>query len=200
MTYGDLKRDLKGLINRKDFSDEQAGGYINRTIDRLNRNLRLSFMERLSVYSIADETGDILVPSDYLEMIEVFTDSQPISQLSIARFLTLSDELGVPAGFIKTAHQISFRPRPLGGTTIRMHYYGAEPHLVSDEDENTWSVTAHDALLYGAAQDAADYFEDQRVDRYSARFAAAVEELKVQGDRELMMSASRVMPSANLEG
>src|SRR3546814_18860035 len=69
MNFGELKDELVALINRKDLTTVRAGRFLNRAVDRLERNVRLPFMERLVEYTITD-SPDIDLPTDFIERSE----------------------------------------------------------------------------------------------------------------------------------
>lgn len=180
MQYAEIKAALIGLINRSDMTDDLASQFINLAQIRLERILRPSFMQRFVSFSTNGNDGVFRVPADYLELISVFTDNGEMRRVGMMEWLRHPNSAGVPRCFIQTGHEVRMRPLPQSTDTIYLRYFGCEPILVNDTDTNQWSLCATDALLYGAAEYAADHFEDERLQRFSDRFTVAATELKEQ--------------------
>src|SRR3546814_19897982 len=88
--------------------------------------------------------------------------SSDVCSSDLRRFLKTSREGTTPLVFVKIRGQYKLRPEPAADTIVSLHYYGSEDTMVSDEDENSWAKAAEDAVLYGAAELAADFYEDER--------------------------------------
>src|SRR3546814_6981107 len=84
MNFGELKDELVALINRKDLTTVRAGRFLNRAVDRLERNVRLPFMERLVEYTITD-SPDIDLPTDFIELANLFVDDVELEQVDMRR-------------------------------------------------------------------------------------------------------------------
>src|SRR3546814_4364114 len=100
MNFGELKDELVALINRKDLTTVRAGRFLNRAVDRLERNVRLPFMERLVEYTITD-SPDIDLPTDFIELANLFVDDVELEQVDMRRFLKTSREGTTPLVFVK---------------------------------------------------------------------------------------------------
>ncbi|API58524.1 hypothetical protein BSL82_03715 [Tardibacter chloracetimidivorans] len=195
MNFGELKDDLIALINRKDLTPARAGRFINRAVDRLERNVRLPFMERLVEYTITD-SPDIDLPTDFLELANLYVDDVELEQVDMRRFLTWTKYGLTPKVFVKIRGQYKFRPEPAEGTVVSLHYYGAEDRMVTDADENMWAQAAEDAVLYGAAELAADFYEDERLSRFADKSAECAAELTAQGISDAFAGPMSVAPAA----
>lgn len=194
MNFAELKAELRGLINRSDMTDELAKGFINRAQTRLERLLRLSFMEKFVSFTIDREDGVFRVPLDYLELIDLFTDKNQLERVDTTGYLRYPATAGDPKVFIQTGSDFRIRPLP-GDTTLYLRYYGCQPQLVNDDQTNQWSLSAQDALIYGAAEYAADYFEDERLPRFQGRFEQAVTELSDQQQQEDFSGPMSIAPA-----
>lgn len=194
MDFGTLKSELIKLINRKDLSTEAAGSFIQRAIDRLERELRLPFMERLVHYTM-DTSGEFVLPTDYLELINVYTDDRELEQLDMGRFLRMSTTGCGPAYFVRVGPTVMIRPIPEDGSIVSLHYYATDPTLENDGDINNWSASAVDAVLYAAGELAADFFEDERVARFAEKTLLCMAALKEQAEADSLAGPLAVAPA-----
>ncbi len=182
MNFGKLKAALKGLINRKDLTDALAGDFINRAIDEIERTLRITAQEELLVADQWDGTsGTILVPNDYLELSDIFTDSCVLRAVEKPEFFRHRSD-GDPAVYIKAGPNWIVKPFPKPGTNVYVQYHAESAQLLADNDENLWTKAAFNAALYGAAALAADYFqmEDQYVARFQGKSDTLVQAIAAQ--------------------
>lgn len=180
MNYGEVKTYVRSLINRTDLTDALAVQFIQQSQDRLERLARPSFLQRFVEFTLDGTGGDFRVPSDFLELIDLYTDDGELNRVDVPRWLKVCNNLGCPQVFIQTGHDIRMRPYPPADKTIYLHYYGVEPELVVDADENYWSRAALDALVYGAVALAADFYEDERLQGFEAKFQSSLQELEDQ--------------------
>jgi hypothetical protein len=180
MKYAELKAQLRGLINRSDLTDDLAASFIQLAQIRLERVLRTSFMERFVSFNVTTSDGVFRVPIDYIELIDLYSDKGEIERVDMRRWLDTPSVQGIPKRFVQNKHDIRMRPYPAPADTLYLRYYGSESLLTNDEDQNHWTVSCADALLYGAAEYAADHFEDDRLARFSQRFDTAVTEIREQ--------------------
>src|SRR3546814_17692335 len=112
------------------------------------------------------------------------------------RFLKTSREGTTPLVFVKIRGQYKLRPEPAADTIVSLHYYGSEDKMVSDEAENSWAKAAEDAVLYGAAELAADFYEAERLARFEPHSAACPAELTPQGIADAFARPISVAPVA----
>lgn len=180
MNYGELKAYVRSLINRTDLTDARAVQFIQQSQDRLERLARPSFLQRFVTFTLDGTSGDFRVPIDYLELIDLFTDNGELSRVDVSQWLKQPNQVGVPKVFLQTGHDIRMRPYPDDATTIYLNYYGVEPELVVDADENYWSRATLDAFAYGAAALAADFFEDERLAGFEQKFQLSLQEIADQ--------------------
>jgi hypothetical protein len=210
MNYLEARTYLRSLINRTDFSDDLAKQFIQQSQDRLERwpqidplkyAPRPSFMDKLVSFTLdASANGAFLLPNDFLEMQTLYTEDNcgghemarvPLDQLTQIP----GTAVGTPCRFTQIGGQIRMRPVPLATTTIYLRYYGTAAPLNVDTDENEWSVSCIDALVYGAAELAADHFEDERLPRFAQRFKEALGEIQDQTLNEQFSGPMAIAPA-----
>jgi hypothetical protein len=199
MNYADIKARLRGLINRSDMTDELAAQFVGLTQTRLERLLRPSFMQKYVSFNPPNVDGIFRVPADYLELIELFSDTRELERVDMGRYLATPASGGDPCLFVQTGHDLRMRPAPATTDTLHLRYYGVEPALDADADTNHWTLSASDALIYGAAEYAADHFEDERLQRFADRFALAVQELQAQQLQEDFSGPMTIQPAYRLD-
>jgi hypothetical protein len=195
MNFAAIKAQLRGLINRSDLTDAQASVFINQAQVRLERLLRLSFMQRYVTFNPPRSDGVFRVPADYLELIDLSHPTGQLERADNSRYLRLYDGTGTPEVFMQTGHDLRMRPYPLTTDTLYLQYYASELTLVADGDTNQWALCAPDALVYGAAEGAADHFEDDRIVRFASRFNDIVQELRDQQQQEDFSGPMSIQPS-----
>jgi hypothetical protein len=195
MTFADLKAKLRGLINRSDMTDDLAEDFIQQSQIRLERLLRLSFMQKFVSFTPPRADGVFRVPVDYLELIDLFTDHGEVARVDTSSYLRQPATQGIPRVFMQTGHDIRMRPFPSTSELMFLRYFGCEPKLVQETQTNQWTICAQDALLYGAAEYAADYFEDERLPRFASRFEQAVTELNDQQQQEDFSGPMSIAPA-----
>jgi hypothetical protein len=195
MNYGELKTYVRSLINRTDLTDALAIQFIQQAQDRLERLARPSFLQRFVSFTLDGSGGDFRVPADYLELIDLYSDCGKLNRVDVAQWLKVPTQLGNPTVFIQTAHDIRMRPIPDATTTIYLNYYGVEPELVVDADDNYWTRAAVDAFAYGATALAADFFEDERLTGFEAKFQSALQEIQDQQLTEDFSGSLSIAPA-----
>lgn len=175
MSFGKCKRRLQAIINRKDLTDALAGDFITDAVADLERVLRIGCMETMLTQGTWDGTVNaLIVPNGFLEGINLFTDTTELVQVDIAQFLDMEDKAGVPTHFVKMGDRWLLKPTPAPGTNVYFHYYTQSQPLGADSDENVWTRSALNAVVYTAAVLAADHF--QMEDEYAQRFRARADE------------------------
>ena len=182
MNFGELKTYLTNLINRKDVPKDLAGQFINQSINRLAKVVRPPFLQKALTYNFPTGTDALAIPTDFIELMNLYNAETELEQVDMGHLVKLRvvGGSGAPRYFTKIAGQFLLYPPLEANTPIILNYYRATDNLVADADENGWTITAVDAVVYGAAELAADYYEDDRVDRFSTKYATALVELQNQ--------------------
>lgn len=184
-TKAQIRSQFKALLNRNDCSDTLANTFIDQTIARIQRTLRVPSMEKALTITFTDELPDSFVlPNDFLGVKELYFIQDPYSKslerVELGRFLEISALSGtVPAFYTRVQNTIKVKPCK-SGVTVYLVYYGEIPDLVNDEDENFVTTIAPDLLIYGALSFACDYFVDDRKDAYEKRYGDIYAEIEEQ--------------------
>lgn len=194
MNFGEIKTYVRSLINRTDVTDQLASQFIEQTQIRIERILRTVAMENYVEFKIEEGEG-VIVPPDLLEIIDVWCNDRELERVDMARFLKHPSTQGQPVVYIQTGHDLRVRPLPPTTTSMFMRYYAAQPRLNTNDDKNQWTLSASDALIYGAAELAGDYFEDERLMRYADKFKVAMSELEEQAYREDFSGPMSILPA-----
>ena len=195
MNHGELKTYVRTLINRSDLTDPLVVQFIQQAQDRLERVLRPAFLQHFLTFSLDGTGGDFRVPSDFLKLIDLYTDDGKIKRKDVAQWLKFPNLQGVPEAFIQTGHDIRMRPFPPAATVIYLHYYGVEPELVADSDSNYWTSATVDAFAYAAVALAADFFEDERLAGFEAKFQLSKSEIESQQEDEDTTGSTEISPA-----
>jgi hypothetical protein len=206
MNFKQARDYLRALINRTDFTDTLAGQFINQAQDRLERwpqidplkyAPRPSFMDKYVSFTLdASAAGAFLVPNDFLEVQAIHVGDQELTRVPIGELIRIPDtQIGTPLIWTQIGGQIRLRPVPSDTTEVRLLYTGTAKPLAVDTDENEWSVSCIDALVYGAAEYAADHFEDERLDRFASKFKEALAEIQDQTINEAFSGPMAISPA-----
>lgn len=182
MSFGKIKTALRGIINRKDLTDELAGDFITRAVREVERVVRIGPMEQLLEASGFDgERHTVPIPSNYLELIDMFTQDGTLRQVTKDQLFAHRNE-GRPAVFCKIGASWVVKPYPVAGETVFVQFYGETLPLQTDTDENVWTRAGFNAVLYQAAALAADYFqmEDVYVQRFQGKATSLVDAILSQ--------------------
>jgi len=193
MNYGELKTKLIRLINRTDFTPEEAAEFLGQAQVRIERVLRTTAMEKMVYFTATD--GAFRLPTDFLEIADIWTGETEMERVDHSTFIRTTNTAGTPKVFVQTGHDIRMKPMPSNDTEIFMRYYAAQPVLVDDTNVNMWSASAVDALIYGAAIYAAEFFEDERLTLFNERYNNALAELQDQSAQEDFAGPMRIRPA-----
>ena len=181
MNYGQLVTKLRSIIIRKDVTDTALKGWIQQAMEGLQREVLPGFLEKLAVYTAEDEAlSEIFVPTDYLTVRSLFTDSSELARVDVPTYLRAAHDRGAPRMFVQQRGKLLMRPALPQGQSLTLHYYGEDDQLVDPADVNGWSATAANALLYGAARHFAIEYEDERGPTFDAAYQAEVQALRDQ--------------------
>jgi len=155
-------------------------------------------MEAQQTYAISVQTASIVVPSDMLELMDIYFDKTTLTRVPLEEMLQMKDigETGTPMYFTRERSTLLLYPEPATGTVV-VNYYAEFPAMTSDSDENTLAKVASDAIIYAALTYAADYFLDERADLFTGKFGQFIAELQGQSDDADASGSLQVMrPSA----
>lgn len=196
------------MMNRSDLNlnTALASTFINQSVIRLQRELRVPFMEKIVRYTIPstyDPTLGLVLPSDLLELIDLNVDTDndgipdyPLQRVQLKEAMTRSQLSGsVPRVFARRGGYWVLGPQPAIGSIIEMVYYAEFAPLVNPTDTNTISRIAWDAVVYGALAAAADYYNDERSQVFEARYGQITKNLQDMADGDELTADAAIRPA-----
>lgn len=211
MTLGELKAQFKGLLNNSvvNKSDPLITTFINQAIMRIQRELRVPFMEKQILYTIPDTYTKLSIPSDLLELIAIMvdTDQDGILEYELRRTdltrVTRESQMSslTPRIFSRQGGAWILGPKPGVGSQVLIHYYAEFTPVVADTDTNTCLKVAWDAVLYGALSAACDYLQDdERGPKFEGRYGQITKQLQEQADADELTADAVVAPALPIGG
>jgi hypothetical protein len=205
-----LTSQFLALMNRSDLNANTAlaSTFINQSILRLQRELRVPFMEKIVRYTIPstyDTSLGLLVPSDLIELIDINVDSDgdglsdyPLQRVQLKEAMTRAQYPGVPQVFARRGGYWVLGPQPAVGSVIELVYYTEFAPLVASTDTNTISRIAWDAVVYGALAAACDFYNDERGQLFEARYKQIGGDLQNMADGDELTADAAVRPALNM--
>jgi hypothetical protein len=81
MTLGELKTQFKGLLNNTVVNNNATlvSTFINQSIMRIQRELRVPFMEKQILYTIPETYTKLAIPSDLLALKDIMVDADAMA-------------------------------------------------------------------------------------------------------------------------
>lgn len=207
MNLSQLTAQFLALMNRSDLNGNPAlaATFISQSIMRLQRELRVPFMEKIVRYTIPDTydpTLGLVIPSDLLELIDLNVDSNntgyidyPLQRVQLKEAMARAELVGIPQVFARRGGYWVLGPQPAVGAVIEMVYYAEFAPLVSGTDTNTISRIAWDAVVYGALAAATDYYNDDRSQVFEARYGQITQNLQAMADGDELTADAAVRPA-----
>lgn len=195
-----IRNQIKGLLNRNDFTDDQANIFIDQAIARIQRTLRVPSMEKTVVFTATSNSPGLLtLPTDFLQLKHLYTDASTVRYVDLSEYINTQDQPGnAPRIYTRIQGGLQVKPSPAVGYKTYMVYYGEIPDLVNDTDSNFVSEIAPDLLVYGALTFAADFFLDDRKDTFEATAVRIYEEVTTQAiEMEFAQEGMAISTSAN---
>jgi hypothetical protein len=199
MNYGELKADFLGLLKRRDITDTQADSFIAKSVNRVQRVLRIPPMEKaIAITYDGDQfnKGQLPIPSDYLRLISITATPPSLSEKEVHQKdleTVLRDRwggaTGRPRSFVRRGGYWQFGPFPPVGTIFRIDYYDEFPTLSAAGDTSFLTQGASDLVVYGALKFAADYFMDKRKDDFENTFLTIRQEIEDQAQTDALINA-----------
>ncbi len=201
MNKGALRVHFKDLLNRSDITDTLADTFVDQSISRIQRTLRVPSMEKQMSYTIVDKTAFLFLPNDFLEIIDFYYDSTSLTRLPLRDIMQLRDggESGTPKFFAREGGSLVIYPYPSSGS-VKLNYYGEFAEMAADTDENNLAASSSDMIIYGALSFASDYYLDERGPLFEQRFVQLLTEVQEQANDAEMSGTVQVMrPTAVYE-
>ncbi len=200
MNLGNLRSHMIALLNRSDLTNTLADTFIEQSIQRIQRNLRIPAMEATFNLTVTTQTPKIILPHDFLELIEIFHSSKSMTRIPHREMMDfkISTVAGLPDHFTRVRADILLYPEPTSGV-ITLLYYKTFDTMSADSDENILAKIASDLIIYGALVYAGDYFLDERAQLYEGKYQQFMMEIQEQAtDAELVGNLQVIRPANNL--
>lgn len=171
MTLGDVKTQFMAMLNNNVVNKNATlvSLFINQAIMRIQRELRVPFMEKQVLYTIPLDGSytKLAIPADLLELKDLMVDrdNDGILEYEMRRkrlmdVVSASQNGGPPLIYARQGGAWILGPKPGPGSQVLIYYYAQFAALVADTDTNTCLKVAWDAVVYGALAAAYSYLKD----------------------------------------
>ena len=201
MNKGQLRTHFLNLLNRTDCTNTLADTFIEQSISRAQRTLRIPPMEKTATFAISTSTSAITIPSDFLEIIDFYHGNTNISRVPLAKMVEMKvgGAQGTPKYFSRQDSEFLIYPYPTTGSVV-INYYASFPALVNDSDTNDLALIASDLIAYGALSYAADHFLDERKAAFESGYQTFMLELTAQSNTaDVSGTVQSIQPSAQFD-
>lgn len=108
-TYNGLKASIANWLNRTDLATE-IPDFIRLVESRIAHEVRIPTIEKKVIVTI-DSEGKSTIPSDFLEVKDVFYNDRPLQRLSGTQLRSYVQDSGTPQFFAREAGKLLFFPR-----------------------------------------------------------------------------------------
>lgn len=182
MQYSELKTAISDLVNRTDLTTAKIDRYVKLTLDRINRQLRATFMETEATLTIGS-ASDADVPADYLGTVSMYDDAtsavyDPYVYKSFFDFKTIPSTSNDTKYYTRRNNKFYFKPGLALADTVKLSYHAKVAYPTGDTYEPELFKIAADLVVYGAAAHACAAFIDERTGDFNEAFGALLEEVK----------------------
>lgn len=193
MNYGELRSQFQGLLHRRDLTTTLRDTFLQQSIQRVQRTLRIPAMEASLAVTMDETYGGLLpIPGDLLELKSIVFNDYVLQQRDLTSVLEGANNSGYPLTYARAGSLWVLAPAPTLGIIGRVDYYANFSPLSTDADSNPLSEIAPDVIIYGALSYACDYYLDKRGPNFESRFQQALAELQTQADLDELSGASVV--------
>lgn len=202
MNYGQLKNNVRTLLNHDECTDELAAIFVQKAISRLQRTLRVPSMEAQAVLIAGTNTVGLEIPKEFLEEKELYVLGHPgiLKKKTLDWILRHGEDVrGVPRVYAREGRILRLWPKPYPGEKIVLNYYEEFDPLVANTDTNWISVTAPDIVESCALAYAADHFIDERKASWESQWSTGAMELQAQAEMDALAGALVMSPAYHLQ-
>ena len=193
MQYSEIQTNFASILNRRDLTPSQTNLFLQFSIQRIQRVLRIPAMEN-QLTLVTDGTPNLTIPGDLLEVVALYTDDttnqDKLSKLDLQTVVRKSNVMGIPYCYCRIGPQWLIGHCPPSGTNIHLSYYQDASSLSAPTDHNWLTDVAPDLFIYGALVRAADFFLDERKDMFETAFTQSLSDLQDQADRDELENTS----------
>lgn len=209
MNYGDMQAQFTGLMNRRDLTPTLTLAFLQQSILRIQRTLRIPAMEKSLTATIGNlYTNGLTVPGDLLQFIAMTDETDPANKVELQRValpevlrvlndgMINSPGVGNPCSiFARRASKFVIAPLPVTGSVLRMDYYATFGTLSASTDTNVLGDVAPDLIVYGGLSYAATYFLDKRQASFEQRYTQIYEDLMAQANQDELTGNACIAPA-----
>lgn len=198
MNKSGIRNSIRELLARNDVTDAKLDSFIDMSVARIQRRLRVPAMEKAYIsVTTQNNPGTLVLPEDFLRLKHLYISNAPIEYVDVSTFMKTPDAPGnTPKIYTRIQGSLLVKPTPKVGTSITMIYYGEIPDLVSDTDTNFVTEIAPDLLIYTALVFAADYYIDDRKQAFAQMADLAFDELQTQAEEVEMAQEGLVVSNS----
>lgn len=185
--YSSLKTAVADWLGRTDLTS-QIPTFISLAEIRLARQVRIRQMLVSATASTTGGDNTVGLPSDFLEMRDLYIVGTPRYPLSYRSPSVISrdsraHESEKPVFYTLLGNEIELAPIPNTTYTLNMLYYAKPTPLSDSVSSNAFMANCPDALLYGALLEAAPYLmDDARLGVWSQLFQNSLDSLNVSDE------------------
>jgi hypothetical protein len=188
-------------------SDTLVSLFINQSIMRIQRELRVPFMEKQVLYTIPDDFTKLAIPSDLLELIAIMVDADAdgileyqLRKSSLTEVVRDSEIPNLPPRrYVRQGGSWVLGPKPGSGSQVLIHYYAEFAALTDDNSTNTALKVAWDAVMYGALAAAYSYLKDvENRAEAEATYTQITTNLQKMADADELNADAVVAPALHL--
>lgn len=208
MTLGELKAQFKGLLNNSVVNNNATlvSTFVNQGIMRIQRELRVPFMEKQILYTIPEGFTKLAIPNDLLELIAIQVDRDgdgvleyELQRVDMNRVAAASQSVGEPLIYSRQGAAWYLGPKPAVGSKVLIYYHAEFAALADDNAENTSSRVAWDAIVFAALVAAAEWLVDDRLKAFESRYNQIMQSLQSQADADELTADAAVRPALYYE-
>ena len=156
MNYGELKANILSVLGRA-----PAGFAYDLVTADVNQKLRLLCMEATTSLT---EAASVTLPTDFLEVIDVYRDTDPrryLTPVPASDISRMNVTSGTPCNYAIVDGAMLLNPAPDGSETLQLRYTAKATALVSDADTNDVLTNFPSVYVYGALTHHATLIRDQ---------------------------------------
>lgn len=173
MQYSEIKTAISDLVNRRDMTTAQIDRYVKMTLDRINRQLRASFMEVEAQLTVGTES-DITLPADYLGTVSLYDDAgssvnDPYVYKNFFDWKTVDNDSGTRI-YTRRANKLYLKPGLAENDVVYLTYHAKVAYPTGDTYEPELFKLASDLVVFGASAFGAASFQDDRAADFNTAF------------------------------
>lgn len=200
MNYGEAKAQFQALLNRRDITPSLVTSFMNSSLQRVQRVLRIPAMEKAVIITVGSDFDGLTIPGEFLQLISLTANGTQLRQGSLDEVLQLQEGVeGNPQLFHRLLNKFIVGPSPVNGTKFRMDFIGDFGDITSDADEPTILEIAPDLVIYGALVFAANYYLDQRAQTFETTFQTLLSEYQAQAYDDALGGGAAISPAYSFQ-